>query len=167
MNNIETLASESITDEPLKIKTIPVREYGFWDRIYKRPKERTFNIYRIRVCNMVRCAGVAHKLPEMPDIEQIDSMEKLTGLAFPLIRDYKKDVVYLVACCIQNNSKEPKKSLIKFVDDNFVADELFEILVICLSQLGLLSFIQAIQALKGSSAVIVEAKAVQSAIIPG
>lgn len=160
------MASETLIDEPLKEFTIPVREYTFWDKLLRKPKERSFFIYRIRVCNMIRCAGIAYKLPELPNIEELETMEDLTGIVFPLISNHKDDMVYLVACCIQNNSKAPKKSLIKFIDNNFCSDDLFSILVICMSQLGLQSFYMATTALKGNSVNIVKAKVADRAIKP-
>lgn len=176
MKRTETLASETFSDEPLKTFTVPIRErvsnkIPFWLKPFKKPikqeTEREFKIYRIRVCNMRRVAGVGYKLPELPDLNTVDTMEKMTGISFPLVHDHLDDIIYLVACCIQNNSKEPEKELVKFISDNFVLEELLDVIITCLNQSGLMSFSLAIQMLRGERTFFVEARDVAPAITQG
>lgn len=141
-------------DKPIGEVTIRNKDYNIIDRILRRPKQRTFTLYKCRVCNMERSAEIAYRLPELQG--EVNTLEELTGKAFPLLKDHAKDLVYLLACFIQNNSKEPKKSLVKFIRDNIDGDELFDITRKCLTQSGLMSFINATLLVKGTNVKIAE-----------
>jgi branched-subunit amino acid transport protein AzlD len=160
-NEMKAQAAQTITDEPLKEVTIPVWEYTFWDRLNKRPKERTFKIYRIRTCNMYRCADIAHRLPQLEG--EITTVQELNAITFPLVRNHKDDFVRLIACCIQNNHKEPRRSLINFLDRNLTADMMFDLVITCLNQIGLQSFFSTAILIKGISAIVARDEAVTNA----
>lgn len=149
------MAGATITDAPIKEMTIPVWDYTWWDRLLRRPKQRTFQIHLCRVCNMERSATIAHMLPELINkTGDFKSMEEMTATIYPLVFSHKKDLVYLIAACIQNNWKEPKKSLIRYIDRNFSGEDLLDAAIYCISQSCLSSFYSAILIVKGTSAVI-------------
>lgn len=149
---IQALEGEVLTDKPIKQFTVEVLNRNWKDKLFRRPKYRTFTLHRCRVCNMYRASTIANKLPEL--IGDVTTQEELNGLAFPLIKEHKDDLVYLVACLIQNNDKEPKKSLIRFINENFTAHILFDCIIETLPQLGLQSFLHSILLVKGTSAII-------------
>lgn len=151
---IEALEGEAITDKPIKEFTVQVLNESWYRRLpfIKKEKERTFTIHKCRVCNMYRAATMANKLPEING--EVNTQEELNYLAFPLIEKHKDDLVYLVACLIQNNDKEPKKSLIKFINTNFTSETLLECIIETLPQIGLQSFILSTLLIKGTSAIL-------------
>lgn len=149
MPNIPSLELQTFTDEPLAIFEVKVWRQPWLDKLLRKPTSRTFTIYRARVCNMGRSAALAN---EMELSGNIDSLESLVQVTLPLIHANRIKVLRLIACCIQNNDKEPASSLIKFLDANLNADMLNEILAVCLWNLGLQSFLSAIISIKGTSA---------------
>lgn len=147
MDKIKSQELSTLVDDPIGEMTVPIFKYTWLDRLLRRPRFKTFTLYKCRVCNMGRAGKIANSLPKVN--EDIKNMHELTGTAFPLIDDHKDDLIYLLACCIQNTSKPPKKKLIKFLDDNLNAEMLFDNLLICLNQIGLYSFTNAIILIKG------------------
>lgn len=162
---IQVLEGEALTDKPIKEFTVTVLNQEWWRRLpfVKKETQRTFTIHRCRVCNMYRASTVANKLPEITG--DVTTQEELNYLSFPLIKEHKDDLVYLVACLIQNNDKEPKKSLIRFINTNFTAQTLFDCIVETLPQMGLQSFLLSILLVKGVSAVLATEKAVLDATL--
>lgn len=142
-------SADTIVDGVLKEITVKSWEYGFFDKLFKRPNKRTFKLYRSRVCNMYRCAEAANKIPDIN--ANIHTMEQLTNVALPLIYNHKDDIIYLIASCIQNNSKEPKKSLIRFINNNMSGEQIFDVLNTCLHVIGLESFLMATALIKGTN----------------
>lgn len=155
------LTAETITDQPLKEWTVPVANYTWIDKLLRRPKERHFVLKRCSVRNMLRVAGIAAKLPIIED-----KTKKLQQVAFPLMKDHIHDIVYLIACGIQNDANEPKKSLIDFIYDNFDDEDLFDCTAILLSNVGLQSFIQTILLVTGTDALLVRGQDAKSAKVP-
>lgn len=147
MDIVKSEELSTLVDTPVGTYTVKVFRYNWLDKLLRKPIERKFTLYRCRVCNMGRAGAIAELLPELDT--NITSMEQLTGVVLPLVHNHRKNIVYLIACCIQNNNKEPKKSLIRFLDNNLNAEQLFELINICLSQMGLMSFLSATVLVKG------------------
>lgn len=161
---LASLAAQTIVDKPLKEITVRQLEMSWIDKhIRKKPEFRRFSIYRARVCNMGRCADVANRLPEFKPNK--DNPYEMIRIAMPLVHNHRLDVLYIVASCIQNNSKEPKKSLIRFIDVNFDSEMLFDVLLICLQSLGLQSFWEASLLIKGQNAITAMEQDANSATI--
>lgn len=153
-NEIASLELRTLLDAPIDHIRVTVKDYNWIDRLFMRPKYKDFVIYKTRVCNMGRCAEIAYRITEVhSDIQDVFDMIKVS---MPLIKEHRKDILYLIAACIQNNSKEPKKSLIKFLDDNLHGDSLNELTSSCLLNSGLMSFTAATAILKGVSVAIVQ-----------
>lgn len=148
-DNYLQLTADTVTNKPLKEWTVKVKEYNWLDKLLKKPTERHFIINRCTVRNMVRCSGVAEKLPELKE-----QTGNLMWVVFPLIKNHMADVVYLIACGIQNNHKEPKKELINFIYDNFEDDDLYDCAVTILGNIGLQSFYETTSLIKGTSVVL-------------
>lgn len=149
-DEISSLELRTLLDAPIERFEVIVRNRTFIDKILFRPKKREFVIYKTRVCNMARCAEIAYRVPELKG--QVNDVFDMTRIVMPLIKDHRKDFLYLIAACIQNNSKEPSKSLIKFLDDNLHAESLNEIGQSCLLNSGLMSFFAFALVLKGVNA---------------
>lgn len=172
---IEELQAKA--DTPIGEITIPNRDWKkpnliylmiakVWPKLFPNTvKSRTFTLYKCRMCNLDRAGIIAETLPDLNG--DINTLEDLTSVLFPLAKKHTKDKCYLLACFIHNKSTEPPKWLIKYIYDNIDGDDLFEYIRLCLTQGGLMSFINATLLIRGTSARIVEAveeKDAQSAI---
>lgn len=150
MDNISSLELQTFTDEPVSRFEIKVWKPTWLDRLLRKPTSRQFTIYKTRVCNMGRAASIAHLMPEITG--NIATLEDLTGIAMPIIKAHRANILRLIACCIQNNHKEPSQLLIRFLDRNLNAEQMSEILGICLMNSGLQSFLSATMLIKGTIA---------------
>lgn len=153
--NIYPAVTATLNEKPKYEITIPLTvlpeppKRTILDRIMRKPvpepeTERTFVIYPCKVCNMYRVAGVAARLPS-----------ELKGGTYsevylPLIHAHLKDVVYVVAAGIQNNREEPAPDLIRFIEDNFDAIDLFNTLQPVLENVNMEAFFNTIVLMKGA-----------------
>jgi len=149
-DKIASLELQTFTDEPVAQFQINVFNQSWWERITRKPTSRTFTIYRTRVVNIGRAAGLAFKMPDLTG--DVATLHDLTALALPVIHNHKDDIIRLIACCIHNRSDEPPKSLISFLDNNMHAEMMQEVLATVLWNSGLQSFLSATMLIKGTSA---------------
>lgn len=144
---------ETLNEKEVYTFTIPINEHRkltLWDRLLRRKVEtsRTFTIYPCKTCNMVRVAGTAVRLPK----EILDA--GMSEAIMPLMVENIELMVYVVASAIQNNSREPKKSLLKFIRDNFDAIDMYNALHAALNGLEMESFLNSIVLAKGTLSIL-------------
>lgn len=148
-NAVSSLELKTFLDLPVYRFEIKVKDYKWWHKLMMKPKAKEFVLYKTRLCNMGRCSEIGFRMPELSG--SVGNLYDLIKIAYPLVRDHRKDVLYLVAACIQNSSKEPKLSLIKFIDDNCSAEMLNEIVSMCILNSDLQSFTATSLLIKGVS----------------
>lgn len=149
----ETLIGSASYTITVPIKEPIVHNRTFWDRLLRRPivkieTERTFIINQCVVGNMYRVASRAVTLPhEILSGTQAQSI-------LPIINDHLHTMVYIVAAGIQNTKDEPEAELIEFIQDNFVAEDLYNSLLPVLENLGMQSFLNSIALVRGTVKIL-------------
>ena len=134
--------ADTFTDKPRHEFEVPITNFTWWDRILFR-KKRKFTIYPCVVANSVRIAGRVVLLPD--EIKQGDVGSDINKI----IHEHSRDIIYIVACAIQNNRYEPEKWLIDFIANNFTNEQLYLPLYYSLDAVGMQSFLNTIVLAKG------------------
>jgi hypothetical protein len=107
---------------------------------------RTFDIWPCIVSNQYRIAGNAALL--------IDGLFERHSDNIQFICDNQPIVVYVVAAAIQNNHLEPDPALIEFIEKNFDGEDLYITLKAAFSNMGMQSFSNSIDLLKGTVKIL-------------
>lgn len=154
MDNIASLELQTFADEPVAQFRINVFKPTKWQRIKskitRRPLYKDFVIYKARTCNMARSAAIGNQIEDI--VGDVENLYDLTKITLPLVHKHREKCIRLIACCIHNKHTEPPSWISKFLDANINGDMLFDILVICINNSGLQSFLSATMLIKGTSA---------------
>jgi hypothetical protein len=129
--------SDTFTDKPKHEFTVPITNFTWLDRVLFR-KKRKFVIYPCVVANSVRIAGRVVLLPD-----ELKGAEVGTDIT-KIIHEHSADIVYIVACAIQNNRREPKQWLIDFISNNLSNEDLYLPLYYSIDAVGMQSFLNTI-----------------------
>lgn len=116
------------------------------DQVKEPETSRAFEIKPCVVGNMYRVSGHAGLLPD--DIFEHQSNN------IKLITEHLPTITYIVASAIQNNHLEPDPELIKFLEDNVDAIDLYDLLKASFSSLRMDSFTNSIVLMKGTVGIL-------------
>lgn len=97
---------------------------------------------------MMRVAGRASLLPD--ELKE----GSMVGAVMPLVHAHIEDVVYIIAVGIQNSKREPDEDLLRFINDNFDAEDIYSTLFPVLENVGLQSFMNSIALAKGTVKIL-------------
>ncbi|PSR56082.1 hypothetical protein AHMF7605_22550 [Adhaeribacter arboris] len=122
---------------------------SLWQRLLVRLKLRRLQKkYVLRPLLVINVSRVCAKMSDLP--------EELTGGNITKALEHATwehldKIIYIVAVGLQNNGREPSKSLLKTIRDNFDLQDLLRILPLVLKQRNLPSLLEMIVMVKGPS----------------
>jgi len=156
--NISEAVESLIGKKPFKliipiISPDPLPKRSLLDKILRKPlreveNQREIVITSCVVGNMFRIANRALLLPtEIYGEATFDTI-------IPIIKDHIADVTYIVACSIQNNEHEPDENLIRFINNNFIVDNLYDCFFQALDHMGMQSFLNSIVLARGTVQIL-------------
>ena len=122
---------------------------SFWNRMVKRKEaKKTFVFREAKLCTVRKVTAALLALPnELKGNTNID-------ISLPFISGHLDRLIYIVGAGIQNDSNEPKKSLLKFLEANCGYTQLMDGVKYSLASIGMMEFIDTYAMLKGSAAII-------------
>lgn len=146
------LAGESITEKPNEfiIDIKPKTKLHAW--LIKRklmPSKRYFDIRPQRTINIYRISVKAVKMDTGMLFQSIDTV----GALIDVLARHGEDIFYIVACVIQNDHREPTKSMIDMVKNEFEMHEIQAVLKIGVNNYNLPAFLNSIALMVGVDAL--------------
>lgn len=144
---------ELIAEKPLRDITVDIHPKNFIDKVLMKyglkPKQAFFEIKPQRFQNIYRIASKAVKFDLGVHWKTDDKIAAL----FDITSRHYNDVVYIVACVLQNNHKEPTKKIISLVADDMDMLDIHAVLAVALNSYHLNSFISTIGLIVGVDAL--------------
>jgi len=145
--NIRTISVEGASDNYEVI--IPLTWKPFLLRVFK-PKMRS-KVFIIKPAKIATARLVSMEASVLPN--------SLTGntptqLALESLALHQSRLAYIVSTSIQNNGKQPSKSLVKLIERNLDASMLASALSVSVRQLQLTEFINALILIKGTASIL-------------
>lgn len=145
-----TIFTDSIDDATGKIfykMQIP----EVWRPVFSRYKPKGTLSFDFKVSKVVNTRRIAKVINTMPT-ELLGGT--LTDMALPHVYDKIDDIIYVIACAIQNNQNEPTAKLISILRNNLDHDDMIEAYNVSIAQMGLDSFIQCFIIIRGAGKVL-------------
>lgn len=155
INEKETLdnVASAVLQDPIEIEVIiPPRSklHAFMQRKGIQKKARRFILRPIYLGSLIRISklliGIDFNVPDIMDKIKNGSFLELNYIA---IAKHGNSIAEIVAIAIQNNDEKPNPKLVKFIVNNFTANELKGVLTLVIRQMDLTSFMSSIIAVKG------------------
>jgi hypothetical protein len=142
--------SNTINNESITISVI-VKNSGWFIRlmIYLRiiPKVKIFTIKQLVLGNLIRISkllvGIDRKLYDFSTNK--DFLES----NYTAMSNYGRSLCEIVAIALYNKSDPPGRKLIKFIESNFTAQEILNVMYIIVKQMDVTSFMTTIISVKG------------------
>lgn len=144
----ETLSrtGDILTEKPIFV-TVNLRPKNKIDKflmhIRLKSNNRVFELRPIVVGNMIRIASKVIEIPE--DIIDQQMLEVLMNGT----HEHMDKLIYIVACGIQNNRKEPSTELIEFIKYEFTSTDVAKVIDNILMQMNAKDFIKSIVLIRG------------------
>ncbi|TXK52391.1 hypothetical protein FVR03_01355 [Pontibacter qinzhouensis] len=145
----------TVTEKPIVEVTITVKKRSFWDKLFRRPDKRLFEVKPTTVSSMY-LMGERSILWDEKLFALLGSDDPANNIANALavINANLEDVMYACAVVIQNDGKPPKKTLLKWLEDNTDALDLASIIVPLLGSTHMQAFLNSIVLVKGTGEVL-------------
>lgn len=132
-----------------------------------RPSKRYFEIKPQRVGNVYRIAGRAVSFDVGTLIDEdgkiLETLDRIAVL-MNLMNKYGKDIIYIVACILQNDNNEPSEKMLDIVRNEFEMHELLYVLRIGVANYNVNAFIHSIALITGVDALKVKASPVETGV---
>lgn len=129
----------------LQIEISPV---NYVHRLLQRwnilPKHRRFVFNPLVLCCVSKISGLIVNI----DTRLLDKDNVLTG-NHELITHHSHDIAVIIASALTNSDRQPKKSMVSFIERNFTPIEILNTLQIVLIQMDIATWLSAIVKLKG------------------
>lgn len=155
---------DAINAKPIMV-TVDCKPRNFYTKYLMKwgilPKQRTFEVRPSTVRNMQRIAKMAVQIPD--DYLENKSVSKalIEGIS-----DHMDKMIYIVACGLQNDHREPTPALLDLIKDEFTQAEITGVFDIILSQIGVQDFMRSIVLMRGMKILPVPAKTEQPVVQP-
>lgn len=153
MNEANVLADvvNKLTNKPILISVLVKPKSKLHKLLMKlrlSPKSHDFELTPILVGNMYRISAKAVQIPD--DVFSRGVIESFMTSSF----SHLDKLIYIVAVGLQNNSKEPSKSLIKLIENEFTAKDIAGVFNAIMSQIDVTNFMNSIISIKGSQILV-------------
>jgi len=162
-NIANTLTQAPIHEMDLVVRYVPephpviVPERTFMDKLLRRPipevppvpepeRVRHLVFHEAVVANQIRIAGEAALLP--------DTIFQDNSFNVGLVSEHMPRIVYMIACALQNDHKEPAAELITFLTNNLTGSQLRDALVASFQSLNMEAFTDSIILMKGTVKIL-------------
>lgn len=144
--------ADTLTEKPVEI-TIDVKPKNRLHRwlINKKilPAKRHFEVRPQRVINIYRIAGRAAQIEPGKLLQSEDRV----GAFMELVSKHAEDIIYIVACALQNDHREPTKKLLNIVRNEIELDDILKVMQVAVANYNINSFISSIALIVGIDAL--------------
>lgn len=151
-NEILSKVAESITEKPvtIEIDIKPKNKFeAFMIKHKISPSKRTYEIKPQRVINIYRIAGKAVKMNTGELFQTTDRI----GPMMDVLNRHGEDIIYIVACAIQNDHREPTSKMLDIVRNEFEMEDMYKVLEVTIGNYNITAFMNTIALIVGVNAL--------------
>jgi hypothetical protein len=145
--------ANTLTQAPIHEMDVVVRvqaKRSLWSRLtdWKHKPEliRHLVFHEAVVANQIRIAGEAALLP--------DAIFQDNSFNVGLVAENMPRIIYMIACALQNDHKEPDTALVQFLTNNLTGSQLRDALVASFQSLNMEAFTDSIILMKGTVKIL-------------
>ena len=148
MDDVLQRVSDTVTNQPITI-TVDVKDRSRLDVLLRRNKIRVFEVSQITLGNLIRISKLLREI----DVNEFKSITKETILDsnYSLMERHGHCLAKIVATALHNRKNGAPVELIEFIEANFTASELLNVLSVVLKQMDVASFMSTIISIRGLS----------------
>lgn len=140
--------ADTILEKPVRV-TVQILHPRWWERIWMKfgwlTAERSFDIKPATLGNLIRISEL------MLSVDGVSGNESALDMVYQLYRDGGDKVAQVVAIGISNSKHDPPEKLIRFVKENFTAEDLTNVAMVIIRQMDVSNFIRTITLARGVS----------------
>lgn len=147
--------ADAVTEKAVNIKIDikPKNKIHEWlIKLNIMPSKRFYEIKPQRVGNVYRIAGRAVTL----NVEGILTRSDTIGTMMDIMSKHGDDIIYIVACAIQNNHREPTATMIDIVKNEFEMQDILKIMQIAVGNYNIPAFLSSTALITGIDALNVK-----------
>ncbi len=148
MDDIIKRVSDTVTDQPVII-TVDIKDRSWMDKLLKRNPVKIFEVKQITLGNLIRISKLLRGI-DVGEFNKI-SQQNILDSNFNLMEQYGHTLAEIVATALHNKKDPPEQHLVAFIENNFTARELLNVLSVVLRQMDVASFMSTIISIKGLS----------------
>lgn len=154
--------AETVTAKPFEI-SVDIKPQSRWHGLLQKtrvmPVQKKYAIAHITIGNLLRISKILLGI----GANVFDSSNLLQS-NYQSIADDGRALAHIVAIAIKNKKQEPSEKEVDFIQHNFTAKELMDVLAVVIGQMDLTSFMSAIILVKGLN--ILEAPTASATSVP-
>lgn len=140
MNDVLKKVSDTVSNEPIII-TVDIKPGKWWQ--FKQ-KKKVFSITNITLGSLIHIGGLLVSIDK-----SVFDPKNLLESNYKAMDKYGHTLAEIVAIAIHNKKGGPSRSLITFVETNFTAIELYNVMGVVIKQMDVSSFMSTIISAKG------------------
>lgn len=139
--------ADTVTDKPFEI-VVDIKPQGRVHALLQKarllPVQKKYPITHITIGNLLRISKILLGIGA-----NVFDSNNLLQSNYRSIADDGKALAHIVAIAIKNKKQEPTEKEVAFIEHNFTAKELMDVLAVVIGQMDLTSFMSAIILVKG------------------